>query len=107
MSKSVYVMDMPNNCMECEFCLEIDEGIEACCVIVSEPNNEDSYREVEDYCQCKPDWCPLKPMPEKITVDELEAMDNPKGYDCGYLDGWNGCIDVMCGEEQEDEKRDN
>ena len=39
----------------------------------------------------KPDWCPLRPMPEKIH--------NDNGYDeysDGYDAGWNACIDAIC-----------
>ena len=93
MSKAVYVMDMPENgCMDCVFCYEIDEGIEACCTITRELDDEDSFREIEeDYCQCKPDWCPLRPMPEKMHCPPMNGEN--------YEAGWNACIDAICGEE--------
>ena len=31
MSKSVLVIDTPENCLDCQFCYELDEGVEACC----------------------------------------------------------------------------
>ena len=93
--KALLVMDMPENCVDCNFCFEIDEGTEACCTIVREPDNDDSYREIkEDYCQCKPDWCPLKPVPEK----KLVVLDS---LDC-YGNGWNACIDAITGGENND-----
>ena len=34
MSKSVLVMDTPEACLDCMFCLELDEGINACCSVM-------------------------------------------------------------------------
>ena len=66
MSKAVLVMDMPEKCLDCPFCFEIDEGVDACWMITIDSYDNDLCRNIEeDYCQCKPDWCPLKPMPEK------------------------------------------
>lgn len=96
MSKAVLVMDMPDICMDCEFCMEIHEGLEACCILVADNNDSSFCREIDDYCQCKPDWCPLKPMPDKISEEELDKMGT-KGYDYGYFDGWNACIDAITG----------
>lgn len=103
MSKAVLVMDMPENCIKCRFSypardMHTGKYMGGCRIIQTMAVRDSTT---------KPNWCPFKQMPEKIAVGELDAMDNPKGYDCGYLDGWNGCIDVMCGEEKEDEKRDN
>nr|DAN01748.1 MAG TPA: NADH-PPase NADH pyrophosphatase zinc ribbon domain [Caudoviricetes sp.] len=33
MSKSVLVIDTPETCVDCQFCYELDEGVEACCSI--------------------------------------------------------------------------
>ena len=33
MSKSVLIIDTPENCCDCQFCYELDEGVEACCSI--------------------------------------------------------------------------
>lgn len=69
MSKAVFVMDMPKSCLDCQFCIELDEGIEAACSLVVDPYDDCSFREIdEDYCQEKPYWCPLKPMPDKRYV---------------------------------------
>ena len=105
--KSLFVMDETENCVDCQFCYEHDEGIEAWCIIAIDPYNEDSYREMEeDYCQCKPYWCPLKPMPEKIVLDKIrqeaineDCYDDTNGINEAYLQGkeigWNGCIDEI------------
>lgn len=85
--KALFVMDMPECCVDCIFCFEIDEGTEACCTITRE-QDDDKYMEIkEDYCQCKPDWCPLKPVPEKHQV-VLDSLDS-------FGTGWNACIDAI------------
>ena len=93
--KSLFMMDTPESCVDCQFCYEYHEGIEACCTVTREPSNDDMYRIIkEDYCQDKPDWCPLKLMPEK----KLVVLDS---LDC-YGNGWNACIDAITGGENND-----
>ena len=93
--KSLFVMDETENCVDCQFCYEHDEGIEACCIITRYPDNDGTYREMEkDYCQIKPNWCPLKPMPEKRKgTDYLGAIFQNPAFDYG----WNACIDEILG----------
>lgn len=64
MNKAILVMDMPEKCAKCPLSKEINtfrpEGI--CCGF----NNEKvSYLD-------KPDWCPLKPIPEEKDYDYCE-----------------------------------
>lgn len=88
--KVLLVIDTPESCLDCQFCYEYDEGIEACCTISREPDNNDSYREIkEDYCQCKPDWCLLKPVPRKKNYKSLSDGNPVKAWG----NGWNACID--------------
>lgn len=55
----------------------------------------------EKYYDCesksKPDWCPLKPLPEKMTgvasTDHWNSINS----------GWNGCIDEITGGEADGE----
>lgn len=71
MSKAVLVMDMPETCLDCRFCREINEGIEACCEVMDEPNDNTFYRMIDSkngYCQEKTSWCPLKELPEEVEV---------------------------------------
>lgn len=91
--KSLFVMDETENCVDCQFCYEHDEGIEACCIITRYPDNDGTYREMEkDYCQIKPNWCPLKPVPEKKKVDLIKPP-----FVVGQNTGWNACIDEIFG----------
>ena len=43
----------------------------------------------------KPDWCPLKPKPEKIRkqIGETEWQQ-------GFTDGWNSFIDEILGDKE-------
>ena len=87
MSKAILVMDMPDSCLDCRFCREIDEGTEACCEIMDEPDDSSLCRMIEDYCQCRPDWCPLKELPTK--------MKYCNGTYNGEVKGWNRCLDKI------------
>ncbi len=40
MSKSILVIDTPETCLDCRFCRELHEGIEACCELFEEPNEK-------------------------------------------------------------------
>ena len=80
MSKSVLVMDTPVHCNSCDLC----GGTFHCFCKVN-------YREIEDL-KIKPDWCPLKPLPEKNTT-ENDMTD----YQRGMVDGRNQCIDEIAG----------
>lgn len=63
MSKAALFIDMPGSCLDCRFCREIDEGIEACCEVMDEPDDNTLCRMIDckdGYCQNKPEWCPLQ-----------------------------------------------
>lgn len=89
MSKAVLVMDMPEQiCQKCKLCYETENGDEYMCCAVGKlvPDGE------------KPDWCPLRELPEKIP--ELES-----GYESInrtlHREGWNDCLDRILGETPE------
>ena len=83
MAKAVLVMDMPKCCYQCP-CFSITE-----CRAYKCGTKVDNDR-------TKPYWCPLKPMPEKR--EEKYAKDVGL-RDSGFIDGWNACIDAICGKE--------
>lgn len=82
MSKSVLVIDTPETCSECVFCNEFNEGIEAYCFVTDDDKDKDSMKEInckDGYCQGKPAWCPLKPLPEKKEyVDPISSAKAKK-----------------------------
>lgn len=77
MSKSVLVIDTPENCGKCKFISEF-----WCRTMNGRrvPNND-----------VIPDWCPLKPLPK------YKSMENPGEYEYGKMHGWNQCIDRITG----------
>ncbi len=90
MGKSVLVIDTPENCLDCQFCYELDEGVEACCSISDDDEDASLMKKIDceyGYCQGKPDWCPLMDLPEKDDFDDLYDE-----YYTGYHDGWNRCL---------------
>ena len=71
MSKSVLVIDTPESCRSCYlrgFTLALQY-----CKVESEHIKDTSV---------KPDWCPLKPLPEKNTIE-----NGMTDYQCGMIDG--------------------
>ena len=80
MSKAVLIVEDPENCIDCKFCRELDEGVNACCELIYDENDLSLYKMIETrmgYCQQKPDWCPLKKMPEiqKYVEDFFNGDD--------------------------------
>lgn len=82
MSKAVLVMDMPESCFGCNFLYcNADAGIDSCQAMkVSRIVDSETYE--------KPDWCPLRELPEKAN--------HPAYCDNGRFDkGWNACLDEI------------
>lgn len=97
MSKSVFVIDTPKSCYNCPF------GTEYYDIYIYKGNCELAEHlgkimtlVTEEYygfeSKSRPDWCPLKPLPEKSTT-ENDMTD----YQCGMVDGRNQCIDEVTG----------
>lgn len=80
MSKSVLVIDTPENCESCV----LHGGIfHSFCKI--------NCRYIEDLSS-KPDWCPLMDLPKKDNGDYPANTS-----DAGFAEGWNQCIDEIAG----------
>lgn len=103
MSKSVLVLDTPENCLDCRFCYESDEGVEACCSISDDDKDTSLTKKIDceyGYCQGKPDWCPLKPLPEKKEyVDPTSSAKAKKNI---IAVGWNTCINMIVKGDSDD-----
>lgn len=98
MSKSVLVVDTPETCLDCIFCFELNEGINACCSVESDDKDNSLLKEIickDGYCQMKLDWCPLKEVPDEENND-YEYDEYCDGYD----DGWNSLRDRILGENK-------
>ena len=82
MAKAVLIMDMPGSCFGCNLCHINSSGGEDRCQAfeVSRPVNSETYE--------KPDWCPLRELPEKAN--------HPAYCDNGRFDkDWNACLDEI------------
>lgn len=76
MEKAILVMDMPKNCAECRFSTIGCQDNDICYL-----NNK------EIYLDKKPNWCPLKTIPEKKDTDQFISS---RIFEAA---GYNECID--------------
>ncbi len=99
MSKAVLVLDeMPTECFKCKLCQfafdsDLFEEGEAFCVVEgkSVENNLDNGS--------KPNWCPLRELPEK--KQERDASEYEFGIlGKGFEQGWNVCINEITGKTE-------
>ena len=87
MDKAILVIDMPTRCGECPVCA----SYQSCAFSIREYWCSTNGKDVEP--DSKPDWCPLKKVPEKYDV--LAAIENNPNYDPSYDVGRNDCIDEI------------
>lgn len=87
MSKSVLVIDTPKYCALCA----LRSG-------VLHPFCRVNNRDITDL-SIRPDWCPLKPLPDKMKLAGLYNGEYLKagGKLPSYKIGWNDCIDAITG----------
>nr|DAM24808.1 MAG TPA: hypothetical protein [Caudoviricetes sp.]DAM33924.1 MAG TPA: hypothetical protein [Caudoviricetes sp.]DAU62045.1 MAG TPA: hypothetical protein [Caudoviricetes sp.] len=79
MSKSVLVIDTPENCGKCKFISTFWCRAIHCRRV---PNND-----------VIPGWCPLKPLPER--KEYIAPIDNVESQKDIIAVGWNACIDAI------------
>lgn len=90
MAKAVLVTDMPEQvCQKCTLCYETENDDEYLCCATG--------KLVPD--GAKPDWCPLRELPEKM---EVCGTYNSEYYAKGgkmpsYKTGCNACLDEILG----------
>lgn len=95
MAKAVLIMDMPESCDMCDF---IDDTQPPRCgertLYCTVPGiGED----VTDYITCRPDWCPLRELPEKMEV--CGKYPQPGKPVPSYRFGWNACLKAILGDK--------
>lgn len=93
MSKSILVIDTPESCRSCYlrgFTLALQY-----CKVESEHIKDTSV---------KPDWCPLKPLPDKMKLTGVYGREyfQSNGKMPSYKIGWNDCIDAITGGNSDD-----
>lgn len=81
MNRSILVIDTPESCCSC-YLRGFTLNLQYC---------RGKLKDIKDV-STKPDWCPLKLLPEKDTKNHF-----PDEFEDGYAAGWNGCIDEIGG----------
>lgn len=100
MGKAILVVDMPKSCAGCSLCYD-NYGCSYNCLATDREIKEDLMD------QGVQDWCPLKPMPEKINIPEYNnaiKAESENAYEIGIymfnrgeFFGYNACIDRLFG----------
>lgn len=87
MAKAILVMDMPESCFGCNFLYcDGDTNLDS-------RQAREKARPVDSETYKKPDWCPLRELPEKKeTVHPQECYENSYCTD-EMKAGWNACLD--------------
>lgn len=91
-SKSVFTIQTPERCEDCP-CIGISAGCHVgYCKLAGKINSDYHVKII-------PDWCPLKPLPEKMKVTGIYnyAYLESGGKPPSYKIGWNDCIDEITG----------
>lgn len=95
--KGIIVLDMPECCTKCCFSHVSETNYKRFCGIVHKTIYGNSS---------KPDWCPIKPMPQKRNFKGTEAINGlcisakvRQAIDEACKLGWNSCIDAIIGEK--------
>ena len=74
MSVIVKGMEMPDTCEECRISIEV--GSDMHCSLFTGDGHRDFGRKADCGFESRPDWCPLRPLPEKhgrlIDADNFE-----------------------------------
>ena len=91
MAKGIIVVDMPKSCERCQFSHN-RIGINHYCYINESIGNNDAFSHPISTGQyySKPDWCPIKPAPERANHEDY--CDNGR-----YDKGWNDCLNEVLG----------
>ena len=89
MSNAVLIIDMPECCGGCP--LMEDDPSGGYCIA------HDDYIDIPDTMGGKPDWCPLRKLPDKKDSANLPGRSQIKAWG----NGWNACLDVIEGNEKD------
>lgn len=87
MANAVLILDMPDNCADCNFLNDNYDYLE--CIVTGETRGYTFNMHDK-----KMDKCPLRLIPEK--VNRSGCYDE---YGDGYADGWNACLEEIIGEK--------
>ena len=83
--KGILVFNMPNKCSECPCAYEWANKCNATDKAIIDFNNV-------------PDWCKIRPLPEKANETVASQLFGETSYAKGCVDGYNECLDEILGE---------
>lgn len=85
MDKAVLVMDMPESCLECNLNYMIPNGSRLRCHAFV------LGKAIDSNTRKKPDWCPLRELPEYKRTVGTESENDKLLMNMG----WNACLDAI------------
>lgn len=94
MAKAILVMDMPERCDKCLLLLKFPQkdGLALC--LARPTNGQEEYNPKREK-SWRPDWCPLRELPEKMPDLEHGYENVEKSI---IRTGWNACLDAIAKE---------
>lgn len=94
MAKGIIVVDVPEICKDCPFSLNRIGAYHYCFIVesIGECDALSHSISINEYYS-KPDWCPIKPIPERAYHENY--CDNGR-----YDKGWNDCLNEVLGVEK-------
>lgn len=82
--KGIIIVDIPDGCTKCHYSHVAENDYKWFCGIKNK---------ILDCVGLKPDWCPIKPIPEeRSNFDPL--YENDEWCD-GWDSGWNACVNEI------------
>lgn len=93
MRKSVLVIDTPEKCLDCNLCVLDMDGSISCYY-----NKREICSNVEEN-NSRPDWCPLKPLPEEKKEEYWRSK-----FSLAWIRGWNTCISKIAETSDKNER---
>ena len=91
MSKSILLIDTPENCRDCPCGKEIYNHycVRYECSVISQNITKEEYKKE------KPDWCPLKEIPKKKKPRKIHDNNLGHFHVSAFDKGYNKCIDEI------------
>lgn len=89
MSKGIIVVDIPENCLNCDL-----RSATGYCL----PGHKDILEMAMN--RSKPKDCPIKHFPKKKLPRKLTPSPMVEDYYTAYDQGWNDCLSKMIGESE-------
>lgn len=87
--KAVLIIDMPESCDICDFYDEDDRYPRCYCGVPG------IGKDVTDYIASRPEWCPLRALPE--PKEPIYKYESGREKYTDFAKGWNACLEAIEG----------